>query len=595
MFEVCDSFIKIFESNMFSFDNRLVLYFRQRRTKASSEGHGMTITPNRMTWLDSFSYCSLASEDSIPYLTAGEYRGWVGGIYLNSQWMFHKGCHSNSGSMNSNGVYDIKRLTPIHCSEKCKMNEYFAMKYNWCLCLHSLYNLEEVDSSKCTYKCAGSNNNVCGERSHFTVYQHFIGKSKPKPDVDQRFACSVIMPRNGTFVLKAVDCSLKYWTACVIYGVTRQMGFTDSYQSADSRCSSSNGSILSTIDNLDKLEDGREYWSNIFRSRFLKWTTKATFDEVCYNDITTIARNQPESEQKPEPTPKSLSTETVHKTSFVSTTSDDKSTNSVKTSSPKGTSTDFVSKNSEYTDLFTQDQSFSLTRSVLVSSSLSSLSDTTVIKRTDHHTLTVPLDNENRTVINEPTNTDSFYITTVSIAGVAFFGMVMVALLLIVRTRRKKARSEVNVGRQPNTKNEKRSYEKPWDELKVLNIGISNSKIYDKTKNQTSPECQIYDVAKDHYHHLDFDIGSKQCKFVEAEYDVSMQTVTLSMPEIHNSLSNNSMPNFVFQREERRRSSSDFSQCPLSYKEAANENVAYCDTAIVQTKLLYDLPNQSEG
>ncbi|XP_076075827.1 uncharacterized protein LOC143046553 [Mytilus galloprovincialis] len=89
------------------------------------------------------------------------------------------------------------------------------------------------------------------------------------------------MPRNGTFVLKAVDCSSKYWTACVIYGVTRQMGFTDSYQSAGSRCSSSNGSILSTIDNLDKLEDGREYWSNIFRSRFLKWTTKATFDEVC--------------------------------------------------------------------------------------------------------------------------------------------------------------------------------------------------------------------------------------------------------------------------------------------------------------------------
>lgn len=51
----------------------------------------MTIPPNRMTWLDSFSYCSLASEDSIPYLNDGVYRGWVGGIYVNSQWMFHKG------------------------------------------------------------------------------------------------------------------------------------------------------------------------------------------------------------------------------------------------------------------------------------------------------------------------------------------------------------------------------------------------------------------------------------------------------------------------------------------------------------------------
>ncbi|XP_063400184.1 uncharacterized protein LOC134684803 [Mytilus trossulus] len=181
--------------------------------------HGMTITLIRMTWLDSFSYCSLASEDSIPYLADGGYRGWVGGIYLNSQWMVHKGCHINSGSMNSNGVYDIKRLTPTLCSEKCKMDKYFAMKYNWCLCLLSLYNLDEVNSSKCTYKCAGSNHNVCGERSHYTVYQHIIGKSKPKPDVDQRFACSVIMPRNGTFVLKAVDCSLEeYWTACVTNG-----------------------------------------------------------------------------------------------------------------------------------------------------------------------------------------------------------------------------------------------------------------------------------------------------------------------------------------------------------------------------------------
>ncbi|VDI37268.1 Hypothetical predicted protein, partial [Mytilus galloprovincialis] len=194
------------------------------------------------------------------------------------------------------------------------------------------------------------------------------------------------------------------------------MGFTDSYQSADSRCSSSNGSILSTIDNLDKLEDGREYWSNIFRSRFLKWTTKATFDEVCCNDITTIVRNQPESEQKPEPTPKSLSTETVHKTSFVSTTSDDKSTNSVKTSSPKGTSTDFVSKNSEYSNLFTQDQSFTMTRSVSVSSSLSSLSDTTGTKRTEYNTLTVPLDtNENRTIVNETSNTDLLYMTMFSL------------------------------------------------------------------------------------------------------------------------------------------------------------------------------------
>ncbi|VDI24653.1 Hypothetical predicted protein, partial [Mytilus galloprovincialis] len=93
--------------------------------------HGMTMSFDRMTWLESFSYCDLASEKSIHHLSDGEYRGWVGGIYLNSQWMVHKGCHTNSGSMNSNGVYDIKKLTPPLCSVKCKQNEYFAMKVSY--------------------------------------------------------------------------------------------------------------------------------------------------------------------------------------------------------------------------------------------------------------------------------------------------------------------------------------------------------------------------------------------------------------------------------------------------------------------------------
>lgn len=44
-----------------------------------------------MTWLESFSYCTLLDEDSIQNLRDRHYRGWVGGIYLNSQWMVHKG------------------------------------------------------------------------------------------------------------------------------------------------------------------------------------------------------------------------------------------------------------------------------------------------------------------------------------------------------------------------------------------------------------------------------------------------------------------------------------------------------------------------
>lgn len=131
--------------------------------------------------------------------------------------------------------------------------------------------------------------------------------------------------------------------------------------------------------------------------------------------------------------------------------------------------------------------------------------------------------------------------------------------------------------------------------MKILNIEISECQIYDKTKEQSSPECQIYDVANDHYHHLDFDIISKQRKFVEAEYDVSMQTASVPMPEIQNSSSNNAMPNFVSNCDEKRRTSSDFPHYPLSYRKVAKENVAYSDTAIVHTNVLYDLPNQSEG
>ncbi|CAC5392612.1 unnamed protein product [Mytilus coruscus] len=410
-----------------------------------------------MTWLESFSYCSLASEESIQYLDDGEYKGWVGGIYLNSQWMIHKGCYSNSGAVNSYGVYDMKRLTPALCSEKCKMIRYLALK--------------DVDSSKCTFKCRGSNNDVCGERSHFTVYKHITGKFKPKGDVDQTLACSVVMPRNNKCVLKVVDCSLEYWTTCVISGGTTQMGVTDTYKSAIRRCSSVNGTILSTFDTLDHLEDGKEYWTNIIRSRFLKWITHGSFDEVCY-------------------------------------------------------------------------------------------------------------------AVDGLFNVDCVYLT------VKYRKM---------KQRRKKARSEgkgtrFELGvRQPNTKIENRSYEKPWDGLKILNIGISECPIYDEAKDQSSPECQIYDEAKDQYQHLDFEQRSKQRTFLEAEYDVSMPTVSLPMPDINNSSSNNAVRNVVSKRELNQRTSLHFPQGPLSKNKSAKENVAYCDTAIVHTKFLYDTPNQSKG
>lgn len=63
--------------------------------------------------------------------------------------------------------------------------------------------------------------------------------------------------------------------------VPKQMDFKVNYQSAYSRCSSINGTILSTMHYLDNLVDGREYWSNIIRSMFLKWTRNESFDEIC--------------------------------------------------------------------------------------------------------------------------------------------------------------------------------------------------------------------------------------------------------------------------------------------------------------------------
>ncbi|CAG2218024.1 unnamed protein product [Mytilus edulis] len=72
------------------YDNAIPLHFIK----------GMEVSPNKMTWLKSFSYCSLASEDKIQSLNNGEFRGWVGGIYLNSQWMFHTEKYDNENEIN---------------------------------------------------------------------------------------------------------------------------------------------------------------------------------------------------------------------------------------------------------------------------------------------------------------------------------------------------------------------------------------------------------------------------------------------------------------------------------------------------------------
>lgn len=68
-------------------------------------------------------------------------------------------------------------------------------------------------------------------------------------------------------------------------------------------------------------------------------------------------------------------------------------------------------------------------------------------------------------------------------------------LVLYLRQRRKKASSEGKGtrfklgGRQPYTKNENRSYEKPWNDLKILNF--LNAKFMIKRKVKVALNAQF--------------------------------------------------------------------------------------------------------
>lgn len=46
-----------------------------------------------MNWFESFNYCNLSTDKSIKELNTGN--AWVGGFYLHSPWMFHRGRYRN--------------------------------------------------------------------------------------------------------------------------------------------------------------------------------------------------------------------------------------------------------------------------------------------------------------------------------------------------------------------------------------------------------------------------------------------------------------------------------------------------------------------
>ncbi|CAC5397775.1 unnamed protein product [Mytilus coruscus] len=548
--------------------------------------HGVIVSHNRMTWIESLSYCKLASEDSIHNLYNGEYRGWVGGIYLNSQWMFHKakneslsgdffsqrckrytgvsklekctklrenaGCYSNTGAINANGVFQIENLSPSLCSDKCKTVPYFALKRKWCFCMNSLRQLKNVDSSKCTYKCPGSNEDVCGENSHFTVYTQVTGIEKPKGDVDQKLTCSVVVPRNDTFALKPVDCFSKHWTACVISGVTRQLGITDTYESAIIRCSLSNGTILNVYNNLNNLEDGKEYWSNIHKSEFLKWVTSESFDEICgeverLSNVDCLFLNVKYKDMQYVPLPCKYKYNAICERKKLGDPA------VIRQCQTKISTTKITKKETEPSH-----SKISSNKPPLTSSHLS---------------------------------TNTVYVISSDTSMSSKFTM----------RRQRKAHPEGNGNhfelgaRQPNTAIENRSYEKPWNYLKTFNTGIPECQIYDEAKDQDSFERQIYDETTNKYQHLDFDLRSKQPKFLEAEYDTSMSTLSFPKPDLDKTSANCAIEIVVAKRAQNMRSSIHLCHGPWTNNKSAGQNVAYCDTEIIHTKYMYDTPKQSIG
>ncbi|XP_052070409.1 uncharacterized protein LOC127709101 [Mytilus californianus] len=246
-------------------------------------GYTIWISQKQMTWVESFNYCKLSTEKDVKLFNA-RYTAWGSGVYLNTRWMIHKGCYKSSDAVDSKTVKAIAQNSPSLCSSECEMSLHFALKYNWCLCLTSLNNMVKETSDKCKYTCAGSKDDSCGDRINYSVYSHVTGKSKPLQDGDPKHTCSVVIRKKVGFILKAVDCSRLYWTACEMQsGAIKIMGHGLSYRSAINRCSL-HGNSLPTIneDGVNNLEEGKMYWTNIHRRTFLKWIKDEPVKQICY-------------------------------------------------------------------------------------------------------------------------------------------------------------------------------------------------------------------------------------------------------------------------------------------------------------------------
>ncbi|XP_052071837.1 uncharacterized protein LOC127710127 [Mytilus californianus] len=128
------------------------------------------ISKKQMNWFESFNFCNMSTDKNIKGFNAGN--AWMGGYFLHIPWMIHRGCLLVNGSWDASARYSFKRNITSTCSYECRTSNFFALKANWCVCLHSLTNLLETDIGDCKIICTGSEIDPCGDASFFTVYEH---------------------------------------------------------------------------------------------------------------------------------------------------------------------------------------------------------------------------------------------------------------------------------------------------------------------------------------------------------------------------------------------------------------------------------------